>query len=336
MRAVVVNQFGPPDVLQVTDVPDPHPAAGEVLIEVTVASVLWVETRTRRTGGPPVLAVEPPYIPGNGVGGRVRQVGPDVDPGWVGRAVVGHTGGGGGYAEQVVLPVEALSVVPDGLPIAAAAALLHDGVTAMSLLDATKVTTDDRVLVVGASGGLGIVSIQLARARGALVVATARDPAKLARLRDLDLGATIVDSDAPHWIVQAGGELGSRSPAAGASVILDNVGGALGEAAFGLIAPEGRFSAHGTPSGRFAQPDPADIERLRVTMTGIDGVRLSVLERRRITDDLLALAVAGQVRNVVGQTLPLAEAARAHAAIENRSVFGATQLVIERAENVEN
>lgn len=324
MRAIVVSQFGGPEVLRTTEVPDPRPGPGEVVIDVAVASVLWVETVIRRTGGPPVLAVDPPYIPGNGVGGRVRSVGADVDHDWLGRRVVAHTAGGGGYAEQVALPVSALSVVPDGLAVDEAAALLHDGVTALTVLDATKVTPDDRVLVVGASGGLGIVSIQLAQSRGALVVATARDQTKLQRLRELNTGVTIVDSDEPHWIGEARAMLGSS----GATVILDNVGGALGEAAFGLIAPGGRFSAHGTPSGRFAEPDPAEIERLRVVMTGISELRPSMAARQRMTDDLLTLAAAGKVRNVVGQTFPLADAASAHAAIENRSVFGATQLVV--------
>ena len=326
MRAAVVTRFGAPDVLEVTEVPDPDPGPGEVVIDVSVASVLWVETMIRRTGGRPYFDVEPPYIPGNGVGGQVRAVGSDVDPDWLGRRVVAHTCGQGGYAEQVALPVESLSVVPEELPVDAAAALLHDGVTAMSVLDTTKVTADDRVLVVGASGGLGIVSVQLARARGAHVVATARDRAKLQRLRDLGLGATIIDSDAPHWVIEACETLGSD----GATVILDNVGGATGEAAFGLIAPGGRFSAHGTPSGRFAQPDPAEVERLRVILTGIGDLQVNMTERQRMTDELLALAAAntaGSIRNVVGQTFSLADAAGAHVAIENRSVFGATQLL---------
>lgn len=327
MRAAVVTRFGSPDVLEVVNAPDPRPGPGEVLIDVAVATVLWVETMIRRTGGRPYFDVEPPYIPGNGVGGQVRAVGPAVERSWVGRTVVAHTGGRGGYAEQIALPVGSISVVPDGLPLDGAAALLHDGVTAMAVLDTTKVTAADRVLVVGASGGLGIMLLQLAHARGALVVGTARDPAKLRRLRDLGTGATIVDSDAPYWVVEACEVLGSD----GATVILDNVGGALGDAAFGLIAPGGRFSAHGTPSGRFAQPDPAEIERLRVSMTGIGDLRLSPTERQRMTDELLAIAAAntaGPIGNVVGQNFPLAEAASAHAAIEGRSVFGATQLLV--------
>jgi NADPH:quinone reductase len=111
MRAAVVTRFDAPDVLTVTDVPDFHPGHGEVVIDVTVASVLRVETMIRRTGGPPGFAVELPYIPGNGVGGRVRPVGSDVDQGWVGRRVVVHTGRRGGYAERVALPVKSLSVV---------------------------------------------------------------------------------------------------------------------------------------------------------------------------------------------------------------------------------
>ena len=109
---------------------------------------------------------------------------------------------------------------------------MHDGVTGGALVDEQRVGAGDRVLVVGASGGLGIVLVQLARARGARVVALARDERKLARVRALGADA-VIDSDAPDWTARARAALGGD----GADVVFDNVGGDLGEAAFGLIAP---------------------------------------------------------------------------------------------------
>jgi NADPH2:quinone reductase len=318
MQAVQVKEFGGPEVLELAEVPDPVARPGEVVIETAVASVLWVETMIRRSGGRPYFTVEPPYVPGNGVGGRVRAVGEGVNQDWRGRQVVAHTGGGGGYASLVAVPAEGLSAVPAGLKVADAAALLHDGVTATAIFDQLRVSGADRVLVVGVSGGLGIVAMQLARCRGAQVIGTARDWRKLDRLRHL---GTVVDSDDVDWrdrIRLAIGEV---------DVIIDNVGGTLGEAAFDLLAQNGRFSAHGTPSGRFAALDEGLVAQRGAEVTGIGDVQLSTDTRRRLTDRILADAAAGRIRPLIGQTWPLERAAEAHAAIESRSVIGTTQLL---------
>lgn len=322
MRTVVVSEFGGPERLVPTEVPDPEVGPGEVLIDVAAIDVLWVETMIRSGAGGTYFGVTPPYVPGNAVAGRVRLVGAGVEPGRAGQAVVARTGGGGGYAEQVVVPAIGLSAVPDGMDPATAAALLHDGPTALLLLDAARVGHGDTVLVVGSSGGLGIVSVQLARARGARVVAVARDERKLTRLRELGLGP-VIDSERPDWVEQARTALGG----AGADIVLDNIGGAVGEAAFGLVAPGGRFSAHGTPSGRFASIDPEEAQARRVTLRGIRDVQVAESERTPLTDRALGEAAAGRISPVIGQTFPLAKAADAHAAIEARTVFGSTLLV---------
>jgi NADPH2:quinone reductase len=321
MQAAVVTQFGPPEVLVATDASDPVPEAGQVVIDVAVADVLWVETVIRQGDAGEYFDVAPPYVPGNGVAGRVRSLGHGVEPGWVGREVVAHTGQRGGYAEQVVVSAESLSAIPDGLGLREAAALLHDGPTALALAESTRIGSGDRVLVVGASGGLGILSVQLARARAARVVAVARDARKLARIRQLGADA-VIDSEAPDWVERARAALGGK----GADVILDNIGGGVGETAFAAIAPGGRFSAHGTPSGRFAVIEPAEAERRGVTVRGIEAVQLPDADLKRLTEQALAEAAAGRIKPVIGQTFPLARAADAHAAIERRDVFGKTLL----------
>ncbi len=323
MQAVVVAEFGGPEVLVAAEVPDPVAGAGEVVVAVAAAHVLWVETRIRSGVGREYWGVTPPYVPGSGVAGRVADVGPGVDPALLGTRVVAHTGRSrDGYAERVVVGADGLVPIPDGVSYQQAAALVHDGVTGGALVNEQRVGAGDRVLVVGASGGLGIVLVQLARARGARVVALARDERKLARVRALGADA-VIDSDAPDWTAQARTALGGD----GADVVFDNVGGDLGEAAFGLIATGGRFSAHGTPGGRFAQISPEAAAARDVTVRGIRDVQLPPAERRRLTEQAMA-AAAGGLRPVIGQTFPLARADRAHAAIEDRSVFGSTLLVV--------
>jgi NADPH2:quinone reductase len=327
MRATVMTRFGPPEVLIASEASDPVAGPGEVVIDVEFADVLWVETAIRQGDVDEYFDVTPPYVPGNGVAGRVRAVGDRVDPGWVGRQVIAHTGQRGGYAEQAVVPAEGLSPVPDGLGLRDAAGLLHDGPTAMALVEGARIGSGDRVLVVGASGGLGILSVQLSRARAAVVVAVARDERKLARVRELGADA-VIDSEAPDWVEQARAALGGE----GADVILDNIGGSVGEAAFAAIAPGGRFSAHGTPSGRFAAIDPTEAKRRGVSMRGIKDVQLPDAEIKRLTEQALAEAAAGRIKPVIGQTFPLTRAADAHAAIERREVFGRTLLVTRPAQ----
>jgi NADPH2:quinone reductase len=322
MYAIQVKAFGGPEVLQLVEVPDPEAGPGEMLIDTSIATVLWVETVIRRGDAPAYFDMAPPYTPGNGVAGVVRAVGPGVAPEWIGRAVVAHTGGGGGYAQRVAVSADGVCAIPPELETATAAALVHDGVTASAIFDRLNVGPGDRVLVVGAGGGLGIVSMHLARARGARVVATARDEAKLERLRRHGLPGIIVDSDDASWRDRVLSEFG------GVDVVLDNIGGSLGEAAFELLAPQGRFSAHGTSSGRFASPDPGLVQRLGADVITIRDAQLSIEARRRLTERVLADAVAGRIRPLIGQSWPLERAAEAHAAIEDRTVIGTTQLTV--------
>jgi len=320
MRAAVVTRFGAPDVFAVTERADPPPGPGELAIAVEVADTLWVETQIRSGAGQDYWPMRPPYVPGNGVAGRVTAVGDGVDPALRGAAVVAHTGNEGGYADRAVVPADAVSLVPDGVDLIVAAALLHDGPTGLALFDVTKVGADDSVVVVGASGGLGIVSVQLAEARAARVVAVAR-AAKLDRVRALGPDA-VVDSERPDWVEQVRAALAEGR----ADVVLDNIGGVLGEAALTLVGRGGRFSGHGTPSGRFADVDRAAAAREGVTVTGIEAVQMSPADLKRYTDLALREAAAGGLAPVIGQTFPLDRVADAHAAIEARTVFGKTLL----------
>lgn len=220
----------------------------------------------------------------------------------------------GGYAEQAAASAAKLVAVPDGLGLQEAAALVHDGVTAAALMESTGLGAGDRVLILGASGGMGTLLVQLAKAAGAMVVGVARGERKTSLVRELGADA-VVDATDPEWLAQARTALGP----AGADVILDGVGGALGLAAFALTADGGRFSAHGAPTGGFA---PVDAERRGIKLLGIGDVQLTDEAYVRLAAKALGEAATGRLRPVIGGTFPLTRAAQAHEAIEGRGLRG--------------
>lgn len=247
MRAVQLKEFGGPEVLIPAEHPDPVPGPGEVVIDVAYVDTIFVETQIRAGRGRDHFPVTPPYVPGGGVSGVVRVVGAGVPAEWLGRRVSSFVTGS--CAERAVAPVSALTAVPDPLDLLPAAALVHDGVTALGLLGLTALGETDRVLALGASGGMGTLLVQPTQARGARVIAVARGEEKLALVRELGGGR----GGRRHP-----GRLGgvrpprTRREIEGADVVLDGVGGALGAAALSLTADGGRFSAHGAASGGFA------------------------------------------------------------------------------------
>lgn len=320
MRAAQVKDFGGPEVLVPVDVPDPEPGPGEVLIDVAYADTIFVETQIRTGWGRDFFPATPPYVPGGGVSGVVGALGPDVPTEWLGRRVTALVTGS--YAERAVAAVPALTVVPDDLDLLPAAALVHDGVTATGLLELTAIGPADRVLVLGASGGMGTLLIQLAHARGARVVGVARTPEKLSLLRELGADEA-VDSRSPDWPDAARTALGGS-----ADVVLDGVGGQLGATAFPLTSDGGRFSAHGAPSGGFSPVDPQEATRRGIRLFGIADVQFDPSDLRRYASKALAEAAAGRLRPLIGEVFPLERAGEAHAAVEGRGVVGKVVLEV--------
>jgi NADPH2:quinone reductase len=247
-----------------------------------------------------------------GVAGHVVAVGSGVESSWVGRPVVADVFGG--YASRVVVPASGLVAVPSGVSLPDAAALLHDGRTAVRLPEVHPVAVGSRVLITGAGGALGLLLVQLAHAAGGQVIAAARDPRK--RELAASLGATVVvDYSSPSWPSSVGK----------VDLVYDGVGGAIGRAALDLVTPGGHFSAHGGASGDFT---PVAGARTDVTITGIDEVQLKGEDATRTVARALAAAAAGHLRPIIGRTYPLDRAAEAHAALENRTAVGKTLLLV--------
>lgn len=343
MDAIRLHAFGPPENLVLDQVPDPVPGPGQVLVAVRAHGVHLLDTTLRRgeaAGGPlPLPAL--PTIPGREVAGVVAAVGPGVDAAWRGRRVAAHLGAtpdGGGYARLAVVPVEALHRVPDHVTAPDAIAMIGTGRTAVGILDLAELDATDTVLVTAAAGGLGTLLVQSALTAGSRVVALAGGPEKVALVRSLAGEAradrlVVIDYRADGWLDEARAAVVRHAPA-GATVLLDGVGGDAGTDASSLVAPEGRLVLFGWSSGA---PNRAgdvghDAGKSGAAAATHD-VRWAVGPRARPWGDLfdlqeraLALAADG-TWHVVTHQVPLAEAARAHRELEARATTGKVVLV---------
>jgi NADPH:quinone reductase len=320
---ISVGRFGGPEVLVPASAPDPVAGPGELVVAAGASDVMFVDTMIRSGRGVGFFPIRPPYVPGSGVAGAVISVGDGVDDGWLGRTVIAHTGGaGGGYAERAAVSLGDTVAVPDGLDPLLAAAIIHDGPTALRILRLVDVRPGEQVLVLGAAGGMGILLVQLLRARGARVIGAARGSAKVKAVGEAGADA-VIDYGQPDWTSSVLDATGGAGPA----VVLDGVGGQLGLDAYGVIADGGRFSAHGAPGGGFAAIDRGDAGRRKVTVTGLGDLQVRPGERADLARQLLPDVASGKIRPLVGQTFPLAEAARAHALIEAREAIAKTLLI---------
>ncbi|RBQ17180.1 NADPH:quinone reductase [Spongiactinospora rosea] len=322
MRAVQVREFGGPEVLVPAEVPEPVAGPGEVVVELVVADVIYLDTLLRQGWGGEVFPVRPPYIPGGGGAGRVVAVGAGVDPGWVGKRVVAR--GQGGYAERIAASTEGVVEIPEGLAFPQAAAVLHDGATALMLAGKGEIAKGQQVLVTAATGGAGSLLVQLARDAGARVIAAARGERKLKLAREL--GAEVaVDYSVAGWDERvreaAGGE--------GVDLAFDGAGGALGEVTFGTVAKGGRFVTYGTSNGGLVEIDPQAAERRQVRAVNAlaDGPPPPDVARDNLTR-AVALAAEGRITPVIGATYPLERAADAHRSLAERTTLGKSLLFV--------
>jgi len=323
---IEVPRFGGPEVLVPADSPDPSAGPGELAVAVSASDVMFLDTMIRSGRGAGLFPIRPPYVPGNGVTGRVIEVGDGVDGSWLGRPVIAHTGGpggGGGYAEQAIVKPDDAVLVPDGLDPLSATAVIHDGPTALRIVRLVDVRPGEHVLVLGAAGGMGILLVQLLTTRGAHVVGAARGQAKVDAVREA--GADVViDYGHPDWTSEVAHATGGTGPA----VVLDGVGGQLGRDAYRVMADGGRFSAHGGPSGSFTSIDRDDAQRRNITVTGLGDLQAQPGERADLARQILPDLLSGKLRPLIGQTFPLTEATRAHTMIEAREAIGKSLLIV--------
>ena len=314
MKAVAIRAFGSPEGLALIDLPDPSPAAGQVLIATEAIGVGGVDA-TIRSGALAAYGFTEGHILGGEIAGTVAAVGEGVDPSWVGQRVWAFLGLGGGYAEQAIAPAVALLPLPAGLSAADAVTLGSSGAVAHFGLRQARFTPGESVLVRGAAGGIGIMTVQLAARGGASAVAVTTSSAERGdRLRRL--GAT-------HVLDRAG--QGGHDAPAGYDVIIDIIAGPDMPSFFARLSPNGRLVAVGAVAG----PPPADFGMQMFAAFGksmsfatFSGATVTEPDRRAVTAELFAAASRGEFHAAVHELLPLDQATRAHQKMEAGEVFG--------------
>jgi NADPH:quinone reductase len=322
MRAVQVNQFGEPDVLVIEEVADPEPAAGQVLVNVSVAGVIYGDVIVRSGRYPLPL----PWIPGIEIAGTVVAAGPDADEKLVGQTVVATTAGqAGGYADHALATAAYTFPVPDGLALDTALAVFQAGALARGLLSAMCLRGDDTVLITAAAGRIGSLLVQWAKSAGATVIGAASS-VKLTAVTEFGADHAI-DYSAASWPDQVR-ELTGGS---GADLVLDAVGGATAAAAISAAADgRGRIGLYGFASGQWPELDPQTVSRRGLTVSGPLGMvfRKSDAEQRGDAEQALAAAARGQLVPRIHARFPLERAADAHRELEGRRSVGAIVLAL--------
>jgi putative PIG3 family NAD(P)H quinone oxidoreductase len=310
---------GGPDSFRMTELPDPHPGPGEVLIAVAAAGVNRADINQRlgHYPSPPGSA----EWPGLEVSGTIAETASDVT-GWsVGQPVCALLGGGG-YASLVVAPVSQLLPIPAGLDLVDAAALPEAMATVWSnvFLDA-ELRVGETLLVHGGSGGIGTIAVQLARSFGCLVAVTAGGAEKLAACARL--GADILIDYRTDDFVE---RMLEASDGRGADVILDPIGGDYLERDLRAIAPHGRIAVIGNQSGARSTIDVRSLMGKWATIHGTTLRARPAAEKAAIVASVFAnawpLVESGAVLPVIDQRMPLADAARAHERMESSAHIG--------------
>lgn len=316
MRAIVCQQYGPPEDLVLDEVPDPTPGPDALVVRVRAAAVNFPDVLL--IDGKYQLKIPPPFTPGSELAGDVVAVGDGVAlrPG---DRVVG-TSFVGAFAEQALLPAATVTTIPDGVDYADAAGF---GVTYRTayhaLRSVAQVSQGDWVVVLGAAGGVGLAAVDLAVAMGARVLAAASSPEKLAACRERGAEATVDydREDLKGRIREITGD--------GAQAVLDPVGGPYAEPALRSLARGGRFLTLGYAAG--------SIPAIPLNLVMLKGITVQGMEIRTFADDhpeensrdlaeLSRLFADGRVRPYIGARFPLADTAAALRYVADRKAVG--------------
>jgi len=325
MRAVVIREPGGPEVLELREVPTPHPSRGEVRVRVRATAVNRADL-LQRLGRYPAPPGAPADIPGIEIAGEIEAVGDGVDPGAAGMRAFGIVGGGG-YAEYAVAHARTLVPIPEGTTFCEAAAVPEAFVTAWDgMIRQARLAAGETVLIHATAGGVGTAALQIANAIGARPIGTTRTKEKLPLARQLGLAEGLVVDQG-----RFADEVLARTGGRGADVVLDLVGGAYVAEGLACLATNGRIVVASTMAGVRVEVDLGLLMRKRARLHGttLRGRPLEekILAARELERHVAPLLARGTVRAVVDRVLPLAEAAEAHRAMQSNVLFG--KIVLE-------
>ncbi|MGI8529296.1 MAG: NAD(P)H-quinone oxidoreductase [Geodermatophilaceae bacterium] len=322
MRAITLPSFGGPEVLTWTEVPEPTPGPGEVLIDVAASAVNRADVMQRQGSYP-----SPPgasAYPGLECSGRITAIGSAVTGWHVGDEVCALLAGGG-YAERVAVPAGQLLPIPSGVDLVTAAALPEVTCTVWSnVFMLAGLAAGDVFLVHGGSSGIGTMAIQLAARAGARVFCTAGTPDK--RSRCLELGAEVaIDYHNEDFADRVRKATDGR----GADVVLDNMGAAYLERNVDVLAVGGRLVVIGLQGGARAELNLGTLLRKRASVNATtlrarppDGPGGKGEIVAAVREQVWPAIAAGEIRPVVDQVLPMAQAAQAHRLLEASAHVG--------------
>jgi NADPH:quinone reductase len=316
VRAVVVTRFGGPEVLQLEDLPDPKPSAGELLVEVADAGVNFMDVYGR-TGRPPYNR-DLPFVLGAEGAGSVLELGPGV-AGFAPGDRVAWIEAPGSYADKAIVKADRASHVPEGVSFESAAAAMLQGLTAHYLTNSTyAVEGGDVVAVHAAAGGAGRLIVQFAKHHGATVVGTTSTPEKAAIARSAGADFVVAYEDFSNEVSRVSAGLGS-------AVVYDGVGKATFEASLRALRRRGCLVLFGAASGPVPPFDLARLAQfgsLYVTRPLLSAYVAGEGEFAWRTHEVFAAIAEGWLRLEIGAIYPLADAARAHADLEARRTTG--------------
>jgi NADPH2:quinone reductase len=324
-RALVVTEPGGVDVLEVHDLPVPEPGPGQVLVRVSASGVNFKDVYERQG----VYPTDTPFVLGSEGAGTVEALGPDVRDVEVG-TVLAWADARGSHADYAVVDTAAAAAVPEGVDLELAAAAMLQGMTAQYLVSSTyPVQPGDAVLIHAAAGGVGQLLVQMAKSRGARVIATTSTEEKAAKARDLGADAVI---DYTHV---SGEELAAAVRAAnaghGMSAVYDGVGKDTFDASLASLTTRGMLVLYGGSSGQVPPFDPQRLRRggslflTRPTLGHYLRTRDEFLWR---AEEVLGSLAGGTLRVEIGGRYPLDDAAHAYDDLENRRTTG--KLVLTR------
>ncbi len=324
MKAVLCKQFGPPDSLVVEELPSPQPGAGEVVISVKAASLNFPDVliiQNKYQFKPPL-----PFSPGSELAGVVKEVGAGVDAFRPGDKVMAFTTYGA-FAEEVKTEATRLVALPEGMDfVTGAAFLLTYATTDHALRDRGTLKAGETLLVLGASGGVGLAAVQIGKALGARVIACASSEDKLALCRSHGADATI-----NYAAEDLRERIKALTEGRGVDVVYDPVGGPYTEPAFRSLAWRGRLLVVGFAAGEIPKL-PLNLALLKgASVVGVFWGDFTRREPRRFADSLRQLAQwygEGRLKPHVSQTLPLEKAAEALKLMAARQVKGKLVLTV--------
>lgn len=320
-RAIVVHELGGPEKLTLEQVDVPSPGAGQIKIRSRAIGLNFIDTY-QRTG---LYKVALPFVAGNEGAGEVIAVGPDVTQWRVGDRVA-YQGSVGAYAEERLLPADRVARIPDGISYEVAAAAILKGLTAFYLLHWTHpLKAGETILIHAAAGGTGQILTQWAKAIGATVIATAGsdDKCAIAEKNGADLTINYRTDNFVERVKQfTGGK--------GGDVVYDGVGAATFEPSLDCLRPRGLMVSFGNASGPVSIPRLtilAEKGSLFLTRPTTGGYIRTADDLRLAAEALFNVISLGKVKIAIDQTFPLADAAKAHAALEARETTGSTLLL---------